>query len=93
MAEKNTNSSEDIVDIKVCVGSSCHLRGSREVALELQRLIGGSKDVKLTGTFCMGDCRSGVCVKVDGKKFSLRPGEEAAFFESEVLTRLRRREM
>ena len=82
----------DAVEVKVCVGSSCHLRGAREVACELQRLIGVRKDVRLTGTFCMGDCRGGVCVQVDGRKFSLRPGEEAAFFSKEVLTRLRRQE-
>lgn len=80
------------VEIKVCVGSSCHLRGAREVACELQRLIAGREDIKLTGTFCMGDCRGGVCAQVDGRRFSLRPGEEAAFFEHEVLTRLRRQD-
>lgn len=82
-----------IVEIKVCVGSSCHLRGSRAVAEALQKLIGTRNAVKLTGAFCMGDCRGGVCVQINGEKFSLLPGEEAAFFEKEVLTRLHRQEM
>lgn len=91
MAEKNSGRrGDDVIEIKVCVGSSCHLKGSREVAGELQRLIGACEDVKLTGAFCMGDCRGGVCVQVDGEKFALRPGEEAVFFEREVLPRLRR---
>ena len=91
MAERNSERrGGDVIEITVCVGSSCHLKGSREVAGALQRLIGAREDVKLTGAFCMGDCRGGVCVQVDGEKFTLRPGEETAFFEHEVLTRLRR---
>lgn len=82
-----------VLEIRICVGSSCHLKGSREVAGELQRLIGAREDVKLTGAFCMGDCRGGVCVQVGGDKFALRPGEEAAFFEHEVLSRLRRQDV
>ena len=43
--------------ITVCIGSSCHIKGSRQVVEELQRLISennvGDK-VELSGTFCMG---------------------------------------
>ena len=46
--------------ITVCVGSSCHLKGSHQVVERLQELItkNNLKDqVELLGTFCIGKCR------------------------------------
>ena len=54
--------------ITVCIGSSCHVRGSRQVVEQLQDLIRDhnlSDEVELCGAFCMGQCQLGVCVKVD----------------------------
>ena len=49
--------------ITVCIGSSCHIKGSRQVVGQLQKLIAehnlGDK-VELGGTFCMGG-QSGRC--------------------------------
>ena len=45
--------------ITVCIGSSCHLKGSRKVVEELQYLVKTNKlddDVELGGAFCMGKC-------------------------------------
>ena len=54
--------------VTVCIGSSCHIKGSRQVVEQLQYLIKennlGDK-VELGGTFCMGKCQQGVCVTVD----------------------------
>ena len=77
--------------ITICVGSSCHLRGSHKVAEQLQSLVAqnGLKDrVELIGAFCLGRCASGVSVKVDDKDFSLQPEATAVFFEQEVLKSL-----
>lgn len=74
--------------VTVCIGSSCHLKGSRQVVEQLQELIrkNGLEDkVELAGTFCMGRCQEGVCVTVDDKFFSVSPQEVASFFEKEVL--------
>ena len=74
--------------ITICIGSSCHLKGSRQIVEELQRLVaeGGLKDkIELAGKFCMGNCQNGVCVTVDDEPFSLRPEDTKAFFENEVL--------
>ena len=60
--------------VQVCIGSSCHLKGSRQVVEGLQKLIAdnGLKDsVELAGTFCMGNCQQGVCVTVGEKLYSL----------------------
>ena len=77
--------------IAICIGSSCHLKGSRQVVEELQALVAQHdlKDkVELTGTFCMGNCQKGVCVTLDDKDFSLTPETTKAFFEKEVLAKL-----
>ncbi len=77
--------------ITVCIGSSCHIKGSRKVAEGLKTLIaenGLSDKVELTGTFCMGKCQDSVCVTVDGKFYSVSPENLNEFFNSEVLARV-----
>ncbi|PWM44971.1 MAG: hypothetical protein DBX47_05325 [Clostridiales bacterium] len=76
--------------VVVCIGSSCHLKGSRKVVEQLQYLIAQNnlKDkVELSGTFCMGNCQNGVSVTVDNKMFSVTPDTVNAFFEKEILER------
>lgn len=77
--------------ITVCIGSSCHLKGSRLVVEELQRLIAENclKDkVELGGTFCMGMCQKGVCVTVDDVLHSVSPETVCDFFNSEILAKV-----
>lgn len=77
--------------ITVCIGSSCHLKGSRQVIEQLQDLIAKNKledKVELEGTFCMGRCREGVCVTVDDMFHSVTPETVGEFFENEVLTKI-----
>ena len=48
--------------LKVCVGSSCHLRGSYDVIEEMKRLIaahGMEGKIDLQASFCMGNCQNG----------------------------------
>ncbi len=77
--------------ITVCIGSSCHIKGSRQVVEELQNLIKenniGDK-VELSGTFCMGQCQQGVCVTADGEFYSVSPETVKDFFEKEVLAKV-----
>lgn len=77
--------------VTVCIGSSCHLKGSRQVVESLQALIAeaslGDK-VELGGTFCMGRCQEGVCVTVDDAFFSVTPDTVADFFEKEIRSRV-----
>ena len=77
--------------ITVCIGSSCHLKGSRQVVEELQQLIAEHNldgKVELAGTFCMGRCQDGVCTTVDGEFCSVSPESVRDFFETEVLTKV-----
>ena len=77
--------------ITVCIGSSCHIKGSRQVVEQLQSLIAknnlGSK-VDLGGTFCMGQCQQGVCVTVDDTFHSVTPENVGEFFAKEVLAKV-----
>ncbi len=77
--------------ITVCIGSSCHIKGSRQVVEGLQCLIRennvGDK-VELGGTFCMGKCQQGVCVTVDEDFYSVTPETVKDFFEKEVLAKV-----
>ena len=77
--------------VTVCIGSSCHIKGSRQVVEQLQYLIAqnGLKDkVELGGTFCMGKCQQGVCVTVDDAFFSLTPDTTKEFFDKEILAKV-----
>ena len=73
--------------VTVCIGSSCHIKGSRQVVEQLQYLISendlGDK-VELGGTFCMGECQKGVCVTVDDTFHSVTPETVVEFFEKNI---------
>jgi len=75
--------------VTVCIGSSCHLKGSRQVVQTFQNLINVNdlkEKVELAGTFCMGNCQNGVNVTVDDKVFSVVPETAESFFNENVLS-------
>lgn len=55
--------------IQICVGSSCHIKGSAEIVELLQKAVSEHKlddEVTLAGSFCIGKCnRVGVTVQID----------------------------
>lgn len=80
-----------MLKITVCIGSSCHIKGSRQVVEQLQYLIaenGLGDKVELGGTFCMGKCQQGVCVTVNDTFHSVSPENVADFFKKEVLAKV-----
>ena len=77
--------------ITVCIGSSCHIKGSRQVVEQLQKLLEAhqlEETVELSGTFCMGNCQQGVCVTVDDSFYSVTPQTVKEFFKTQVLTKI-----
>lgn len=77
--------------VTVCIGSSCHLKGSRQVVEQLQSLVAENKledKVELGGTFCMGKCQQGVCVTVDDQFHSVSPDTVNDFFQNEILAKV-----
>lgn len=75
--------------ITICVGSSCSLRGSDELASELFRLIQKEKLdglVDIVGTFCMDACSKGISVRVGEREFSgIQPQQAEEFFYKEII--------
>ena len=80
-----------MLKITVCIGSSCHIKGSRQVVEQLQYLIAEnnlSEKVELGGTFCMGKCQQGVCVTVNDTFHSVSPETVDEFFAKDVLAKV-----
>jgi len=80
-----------MIKVTVCIGSSCHIKGSRQVVEKLQELIAENKledKVNLCGTFCMGKCQEGVCVTVEDKFYSVSPETVVDFFAKEVAAKV-----
>ena len=73
--------------VTVCIGSSCHIKGSRQVVEKLQQLIADNNlgdKVELGGTFCLGNCQKGVCVMVDEEFYSVSPETVSEFFVNAI---------
>lgn len=80
-----------MVIIQVCVGSSCHLKGSQDIVELLQKSIEEHKiqdDVVLTGSFCIGKCnRVGVTVQVnDDVHTGITVENFSEFFKNNILS-------
>lgn len=56
--------------IQICIGSSCHLKGSELIIAKLQELIKTHhliNEVELCGSFCLGHCAEGVSMVIDNE--------------------------
>ena len=77
--------------IMICVGSTCHLCGSKKVVTRFQELVAENNiqaEVELAGKFCMGKCGEGVSVMIEDNVFSVKPEEVDELFKNEVLAKL-----
>lgn len=81
-----------MIDLSVCVGSACHIKGSYNVINNFQQIIEEynlSDKVELKAIFCLGHCTEGVSVKIDDSKvYSVSGATARKFFETEVLPKL-----
>ncbi len=77
--------------VTVCIGSCCHIKGSRSVVEQLQALIESNsltEKVSLGGTFCLGRCREGISVLIDDEVFSVTPQTTEEFFRENILAKV-----
>lgn len=79
--------------VSICIGSACHLKGSREIIQKMQELIKTNhleSKVELSGAFCCGNCVNGVTVTLEGddKLYSVSPETCEEFFAAEILGRV-----
>ena len=62
------------MEITVCVGSSCHIRGSHSFIDYLQKAIAShrlEKQIVLKASFCLGHCSEGINIKVNDERIVL----------------------
>ena len=76
--------------IQICIGSSCHLKGSPEIVQLFQNAIAEyhiEDEVVLTGSFCIGKCnRVGVTVQInDDVHVGVTPENFREFFNKNIL--------
>ncbi len=84
-----------MIIVQICVGSSCHLKGSQAIVELFQQKLaqyGLEDDVVLTGSFCIGKCnRDGVTVQVDDEIHTgVTEGNFDEFFRENILNALKR---
>ena len=78
--------------IQICVGSSCHLKGSPEIVELLQKAVEQNHlegEITLAGSFCIGKCnRVGVTIQVDDDVHTGITKENfKEFFQENVLSK------
>lgn len=76
--------------IQICVGSSCHLKGSPDIVELLQNAVADHQlesEITLAGSFCIGKCnRVGVTVQVDDEvHIGVTKENFKEFFKEKVL--------
>ena len=83
-----------MVIVQVCVGSSCHLKGSAQIVELLQKAVAENNiesEVTLAGSFCIGKCnRVGVTIQVDDEIYTGITVENfREFFAENILGKLK----
>ncbi|MFH1970499.1 MAG: (2Fe-2S) ferredoxin domain-containing protein [Verrucomicrobiota bacterium] len=84
-----------MVTVTVCVGSSCHIKGARNVIMRFNDLLKEhhlDDKVELKGSFCMDRCGKGVNWQIDDEPFTTPSVEEAVkVFKERIIEPARRR--
>ncbi len=81
-----------MVKVTVCVGSTCHVKGTNQVVERLKAIISEkdlSEKVSIRGMFCVGNCQKGVSVQVDGVTYSVHPETVDEFFAETILPKVK----
>ena len=77
------------IQVTVCVGSSCHIKGSRDIIRRFSEIIrenGLDDEIALAGSFCMEHCGEGTNWKIGDEFVSSETLEEAeATFREKVV--------
>ena len=80
------------MNIFVCVGSSCHLRGSAKIVELIKDAVKENNredKIKLSGAFCLGKCTEGVSIKIDDEIIcGVSPDNFDDIFKKHVLDKI-----
>ncbi len=83
------------MEISICVGSACHLKGSYDVIRAMEKLVeekGMQEQITIKAAFCLGQCTKAVSVKFEEKIYSVRKETVGKFFEDHVLAKAKEME-
>ncbi len=84
--------------VQICVGSSCHLKGSQDIVELLEKAVQEhhiEDEVVLSGSFCIGKCsRTGVTVQIDDEiHVGVTKENFREFFQKNILDVIERERM
>jgi NADH:ubiquinone oxidoreductase subunit E len=69
-----------MITVTVCVGSSCHIKGARDVIMRFNELLKEHRledKVELKGSFCMERCGEGVNWQINDEPITSATVEDA----------------
>lgn len=79
-----------MTELSVCIGSSCHLKGSYNIIQTFQQLIEENHlhgKINFKANFCMKRCdQSGVSLTLNGEEYSITPESAREFFHKTVMS-------
>ena len=78
-----------MMTVTVCVGSSCHVKGAREVIMRFDELLKQHDlqgRIELKGSFCMERCGDGINWQIDEEPITSNSVQDAVgVFEDRVI--------
>ena len=78
--------------ITICVGSSCHLKGSYDVIQKIKSIIEERNledKIELKASFCLGNCSNGVSMQIDGEPIqNVTPDNLEEIFNEKIISRI-----
>ena len=81
-----------MLEVSVCIGSSCHLKGAYNIIQVFQQEIEENAlhdKIDFKASFCMKQCQNkGVAVSVNDELYDLPPETARSFFKDVIITAL-----
>ncbi|SHE61998.1 (2Fe-2S) ferredoxin domain-containing protein [Caloramator proteoclasticus] len=81
-----------MISVHICVGSSCHLKGSYQIMKIFQEIIKNKnleEKIDLKASFCLGNCTKGVSIKVNNEIFgNINPENAKEKFDEYILKKV-----
>ena len=81
-----------MITVTVCVGSSCHIKGARNVITRFNKMLkehGLGDEVELKGSFCMERCGEGINWQIDDEPYTSSSEEDAVWtFQEKIISPL-----
>ncbi len=81
-----------MTDLKICVGSACHLKGSYDVINIFKNCVqsrNAADEIEIKAAFCIGHCTEAVSVCFRDKIYSVNADTAEKFFDNIVMSNLR----